>query len=572
MLKRQYSSTARRSLNIIWSAADDYDFDPPFMAFFSNGKADLYFDMVVGLAKKWLDLEKITEFMDSLGTLPSSDEKRALLWLGLENCLYQKEIDFRPVLADLRKKRAEDFYKTNQSLSRQQMMMTSMKVFNQEEARWAKILGRRLPLMTPKEKKIAAALEFSKDLDSSSVIEEMTVFLERFFGYKRGKKTGRIELHDFRAKILSKIFRHERTMTDSLIIRSGSFSQENSVQISRSGDLKFASATEKDESWIRNLFGKNIYSEHEMQIMEESLCIKADLGCRLWICDSSRPFSGESIEARAIKNQAGKNRAFYHNHILLIKESIKKIAAQTDSILSSSQKHLPEKSKRGKIIASKAWRLSVLNDPAVFLSDGEETESLLEVDLLLDSSQSRMQIQEAICAQARIIAESFEKAKIPVRVLAFRSLRGFTVIQRLKDFASKNYDGIFNYFSGGWNRDSLCVKALDFLARQEAKSSGKERLLIVLTDASPNDSSPLILNSRKKEYEGAAAVEETAAAVKAMRTSGTKVSGIFFGSSLHLENAHRIFGDSFVRIQSVSQLAEGVRKLLTDFVGTMSQS
>lgn len=68
MIKQHYTGSSRRALNIIWNAAGSYDFDPSFLAFFPNGDADTYFNMVIGLAAKWLDLERIDAFFEGLGT------------------------------------------------------------------------------------------------------------------------------------------------------------------------------------------------------------------------------------------------------------------------------------------------------------------------------------------------------------------------------------------------------------------------------------------------------------------------------------------------------------------------
>ncbi|MBR3164919.1 MAG: hypothetical protein IKF16_01935, partial [Lachnospiraceae bacterium] len=134
MIKKQYSGSARRARNIIWNAAGRYDFEPPFMAFYPNGAPDLYFDMVVGFTDKWLDLPKIWAFFEEYETDRRAEEFDEFLWLGLENCVYEKEVQERPILADLRRARAEEFYREQQNLSRQQMEYQSMPVYTQQEA------------------------------------------------------------------------------------------------------------------------------------------------------------------------------------------------------------------------------------------------------------------------------------------------------------------------------------------------------------------------------------------------------------------------------------------------------
>ena len=119
MIKKHYTGSARRARNIIWNAAGRYDFEPPFMAFFPNGTPDLYFDMVVGLTDKWLDREAIERFFREYENDRRAGEFDEYLWLGIENCVYEKEVQERPVLADLRRERAERFYREQENLSRQ---------------------------------------------------------------------------------------------------------------------------------------------------------------------------------------------------------------------------------------------------------------------------------------------------------------------------------------------------------------------------------------------------------------------------------------------------------------------
>ena len=79
MIKQHYSGSARRSVNIIWNAAQSYGFDPPFLAFFANGQPDDYLNMIIGLTVKWLDFERITDFFLRLGQGASLDEASGVL-------------------------------------------------------------------------------------------------------------------------------------------------------------------------------------------------------------------------------------------------------------------------------------------------------------------------------------------------------------------------------------------------------------------------------------------------------------------------------------------------------------
>ena len=188
------------------------------------------------------------------------------------------------------------------------------------------------------------------------------------------------------------------------------------------------------------------------------------------------------------------------------------------------------------------------------------------MDLLLDASQSRMNSQELICTQALVISRSLENCHIPVRVTAFRSLRGYTVLERLKEYGDKRGRGLFGYYAGGWNRDGLCLKTMDYLLEDEKKQgmSGR-RILLVLTDAHPNDSLPLAPGPGRmfsREYEGDLAVEDAQSAVRLLRSHKIRCGAIYYGSTSHLDNVHQIYGHQYVRIRSLNQLADGVGELL----------
>ena len=199
----------------------------------------------------------------------------------------------------------------------------------------------------------------------------------------------------------------------------------------------------------------------------------------------------------------------------------------------------------------------------MFLKNGEDTEPEICVDVLLDASQSRMHSQEVLSAEATIIAKSLEKIHIPVRVCAFRSLKSYTVLEVLKDWKQSDCRGLLRYFAGGWNRDGLAIETLARLD-DDAPMQGRQRIVLVLTDGSPNDSTPLPAAGllMEREYEGEAAVAAAQDAVRRLRAQGVRVGAVFHGNTSHLENVHRIYGHAYVRIQKANQLAQGVSDLL----------
>ena len=564
MIKKNYTGAARRARNIIWNAAGRYDFDPPFMAFFANGHPDQYFNMVAGLVQKWLDMQRLWDFFLSYERDRRADEFDDLLWLGLENCVYEKEVQERPILEALRRERGRLFFAEQQQMSVQQMEYQSMPVYNQQEYRWAGVCGRRVPLLSPREKRMAEALLFSGELDTDGVIAAMRGFLEAFFRFTPGD-----EIKTHKANSLAKLLlRHEHKRRDRLLVRTGTGegNHPKAVQQRHAGLGRHVGPGPEDEEYIRAVFGRCSLSEQEMRILENELCIGDDGYCRLWVTkgESVDTADRDALEVReSAARQKANNEAFCTDHASMIEGSVRALATRIDTIFSSYFKHIPEDSRGGRIRPEAAWRLPVLDDTMVFLKDGEETEPEICVDLLLDASQSRMHSQEVLSAEGFIIARSLEKIHVPVRVCAFRSIRSYTVLEILKDWKDHDCRGLHRYFAGGWNRDGLAIETLTRLD-DSPQMQGRQRILLVLTDGSPNDSTPLPSSGllMEREYEGEAAVKSAQDAVKRLRGNGVRVGAVFHGNTSHLENVHRIYGHAYVRIQKANQLAQGVSDLL----------
>ena len=564
MIKKQFTGSARRARNIIWNAAGRYDFEPPFMAFFANGHPDQYFNMIAGLTQKWLDMPKLWDFFLLYEGDRRADEFDDFLWLGLENCVYEKELDERPILESLRRERGELFFVEMQQMSRQQMEYQSMPVFNQQEYRWASVCGRRPPLLSPREKHMAEALLFSGALDTDGVIQAMQSFLQSFFRFTPGDE---IKIH--RANPLAKLLlRHETKRHDRLLVRAGTGEgdHEKARQQRHAGLGRHVGPGPEEEAYIQAVFGRCCRSREEMRVLENALCVGDDGLCRLWItkgepCDTT---DKDALEVReSAQRQAKRNEDFCAEHAAMIQGSVRALSTRIETIFSSYFKHLPEEARAGRIRPEAAWRLPVLDDAAVFLKNGEDTEPEICVDVLLDASQSRMHSQEVLSAEASIIARSLAKIHIPVRVSAFRSLKSYTVLEILKDWRQADCQGLLRYYAGGWNRDGLAIETLGRLS-DDAAMQGRQRIVLVLTDGSPNDSTPLPAAGllMEREYEGEAAVAAAQDAVRRLRTQGVRVGAVFHGNTSHLENVHRIYGHAYVRIQKANQLAQGVSDLL----------
>ena len=90
------------------------------------------------------------------------------------------------------------------------------------------------------------------------------------------------------------------------------------------------------------------------------------------------------------------------------------------------------------------------------------------------------------------------------------SLKKTPPLSGKKNFTEKKCDRIFHYYATGWNRDGLALsEAAELL--QLLPSPADKHLLLILTDAAPNDSQR-ILPSENAPF--GAAYEEHAAIKK----------------------------------------------------------
>lgn len=158
MLTQQYSEQQRRAVNLVWTAAADYRFEPRFLALRTDGAPDFYMNCVIGYVHKWFGDDMPARLFASW----AGDVRQAMLddlaWLALENAAYERELPQRPALEELRAAHAAEFFSMEYQLSRQEWMNKNQLVYTLQSARWKGVLGERPPALNPWEKKLARAL------------------------------------------------------------------------------------------------------------------------------------------------------------------------------------------------------------------------------------------------------------------------------------------------------------------------------------------------------------------------------------------------------------------------------
>ncbi len=572
---QSYTAEERRAANQVWAAAETYGFEPLFLARNTDGTIDLYMNCVVGLVHKYYGDERVRDIFDTWEGDTREPMLDDLTWLYLESAVYALELPKRPVLADLRRAHADYFFGIQYKLSRQEWMAKNQLVYTMQAARWRSIQGRNAPVMTPYESSLDAALRPETPPTPECLKAELLALYARFalFDGKIHQKAGlHLHLEGLLATFMTRTMPTQMIKTDRVTVEHSS-----SVDAAGGGltaDKRLAHITLKqnaaeDRAYIESCFGHSLYPPERLRKAEQELCTGDHLGCHLWFTAGvPSPEQAPTPEARHLAEQAElqaeRNRAYYAKNRELHRSVVLRLTEQIRNCILIHQQPNARIARSGNLDPSRVWRAPLLDDSRVFLCAEEENQPSFTVDLLLDGSASRLHCQEVIAAQGLILAESLSRCGIPVRVSSFCSLRGYTVLRILKGFKEKNVQSIDQYFASGWNRDGLALRAAGDLIAFDSGPAGRH-LIILLTDASPNDSRripPSPENPLGHDYGGVYGVDDAAAEVRQLRQKGLRVSAVFMGEDSSIPAAERIYGKNLARIRGMDQLARAAGRLI----------
>ena len=562
-----YSAQQRRALNQVWNAAGVYGFPPLFLSLGPDGRPDLYLNTIVGCVRKWYGQAEPERLFQSW----AGDRRQALLddlaWLALESAAFARELPGRPLLAELRRAHAEDFFDQEQTLSRQEWMAKNQLSYTMQAARWRAVLGRRPPVMTPYEKRLSAALDLGGSENPFPAILETFSRFHLFTGKTKPPPALRLRLTGRLAGMMTRLMPTEIVHTDVVDLGRASGAGEGGGPAAdpRRAVLRLKEDA-ADRQYIESCFGPSLLPDRELGLAEQALCSGIHLGCRLWYTAGvPRPERTKNQEARRMAEQAllqaERNRAAFSADAALYQNAILRLTERIQNCLHVHGQVETETARRGRLDPSRVWRAAVLGDQRVFQREEPSNRPGFAVDLLLDASASRLHCQETVAAQGYILAESLARCGVPVRVSGFCSLRGYTVLRVLKDFGGRSR-GVFRYFASGWNRDGLALRAAGALLEGPPD---RRRVLLVLTDASPSDSRRIPPGGEYplgRDYDGAPAVKDAAREVRALERRGVRVGAVFMGPAANVPAAESIYGRNLARIRSMDQLAAAAGTLL----------
>ncbi|WP_455720640.1 cobaltochelatase CobT-related protein [Agathobacter sp.] len=570
----------KRAKNFIWMAADDYTIEPLFLAFMPDGKADMYLNMVIGLTYKWYDQGKIDAFFNQL-TGKDHELYEGLLWIGLENALYEKEKENRSALGDLRLEYAQegiDRFRRHKEYSRTDQM---------RNAHCREILGQESGLDAENEK-ILHAFSYTGDMTTDQIIDRTRENLLRYFSYHPSKTANKEGIY-FLQKVAGAF--HAVGKVSSDYVRAKSFDDANTSSEGRIVSMEHTKhylmqfSMQRDpllaRRYVQGCFGESIYKERQQEAIEKVLCTENHRNCHLLFTRGSNPETRKKllneIENRREKKeileftdeadmQYERNKAYFEKNRAVYQNSIRRLTEKLRICLETESETFASEAICGKVNPSKIWKAIYLDNPRVFEHKEEVEAPGFSVDILMDASSSRKQMQEKIAAQAYVLSKSLEDCGIPVQIYSYCSIRGYTVMRIFKGYEeSGREDELFRYVAAGNNRDGLALRAAGHLMENSPK---QQKILLMLSDASPMDDQIAGEGAfyKDKEYTDMLAVQDTINEVQRLGHSGVQVIGIFMGSAHESGIAGRIFGRKLVKIANISEFSDAVGRVLQDII------
>jgi hypothetical protein len=545
------SARRRRAQNAVWNAAGDYAIATDDLAVTGDAAVDLYRNTASGLIAKHYG-HALFDLRKSWNEDYRADAFDAVSWLAFEAAAFEAEKASRPALAELRAGFLASLAPDERAIVRA-VAPTAAPCSEAAapepaaavEARVRDVLRARYRFDGTVVKAPQASLHLGLSLLGLSMRG------------KRSRNGGLSAPADAAARTASGRGRLRRALTEH-------------------ADERRRTRAERDRAYIEARFGALICPPAALERLEHDVCTGAHEGCRLWISDGAAEAAPEpdpqlAALARAADEQYRANRAFYEANRRAFEAVAHRLAQSLTDRLHSASTFTEKRRTRGRIEAARAWRLALLDDDHVFARRVPADDPGVAVDLLLDASGSRSDACAAVAAQAYIVGKSLASCGIDVRLWAFSSMRGYTVLRLFnRSTAAAELAHVFRYTASGMNRDGLALRCVGALAPARASD---QRLVLMLTDAAPMDDTGMVRENEKGartvvDYNGRAAVDDTAQIVRDLRKDGIAVGALFDGEDTFLDNARLVFGNDFMRVRRIERMADRCAALVANALET----
>ena len=524
----------------------DYTSDPFITGEDISGNPDFYLNLIIGLSAKYFGSENLEKIFNNWQYNLHRDKFDLFAIFLLEDLVYEKEVKSRQVLTPLRKLYAEKFLEDKYDLQRKNLALKENLFFEMQLKKVHNILGMPYKL-NDKREGIFENLRLPGDTNEKNLEERILNIFRENLNYKENEVLKFSPIKNFTLFDSLGFVKLERSNSPTIF---GDFQGKKTSGVTGFFYSLALKRRREKEKYIEDTFGKSIYSEDEMKIIQEKYLYGAHKKSRLHYTrgQSHKNIDEENFDDDAINRHLLKfkeNRNFYNNEIKSLSKKIRLALSNhsgIEEVVTNS----------GKLISKLAYKYMISDRVNIFSKKILNLNSYLKVDLVLDASASLMDLESDIAIEAYIVSKSLENNEILNRVISYETVGDYTVITILKDYEDKcDFEKIFRYRTAGWNRDGLFYRAYQNLI----DSKNENHLLIALTDAHPRDIRHLASKNffSSKNYSDQSSLEDTKKELEKLKKLGIHTSAIL--NSDKIENAKFLFGRNYIKIKSVKEIA-----------------
>lgn len=523
-----------------------YDSEPFITGQDISGNPDFYINLIIGLSAKYFGSENLEDLFSNWQYNLNRDKFDLFAVYLLEDFIYKKELSTRRVLTSLRETYAKKFLDDKYDLQRRNLALKENLFFDIQMKKIKKILGKDYKL-NPKREIIYNNLRLSYDTNENNLQERVLKVFRENLNYRENELLKFSPLKNFTILDSLGFVKLERSNKPTIF---GDFKNNKSSGLSGLLYSLAAKRRRERENFIEKNFGKSIYSEDQMKIIEEKYLFGAHKKSKLHFTRGldNKDLSKEKLEESTIERHLlkfKKDKKFYD-------KEIKSLSKKIRVALSLQYGEEEVVTKRGRLVSRLAYKSMITERANIFSKKNLKPRSIMKVDLVLDASASLLEVESDIAIEAYIVSKSLENNDILNRVISYQSVGDYTVISILKDYGDKSDpQKIFRYKAMGWNRDGLFYRAYKNLI----ENINDNRLTIALTDAEPRDMRPLSSKNffGSKKYSEEASLENTKLELDKLKKMGIHTSAIL--NSDKVDNAKFLFGSSYIKIKSVREIA-----------------
>ncbi len=558
-LNKKSFNEENRIYNQIYNGAKSYNFKPPLVGFDLSGNPDFYTNLIIGLSIKYFGKDTI----DKLFSLRENNKNRDRFDLFaiylLEDICYEREYQNRPHIKALRYDYAREFLADKNDLRRRNLALKENLYYSLIMKKCSDILGIKYKL-SEKENQIYNNFSLDSSTNPMNLSCKILYLFKKYLNFSEKKKYISPLNISFSLFNIKGVYQLERSNRAD-IFKNKNASTNNFIE-------KFVAQrrNSKREEIIRT-FGIPLFSLEKELLINEMCAVDKHKKSHVYFTKGETTNSYDIINSLNQKARE-RNYTYYKENENKNKRIINRLSKNIKLSLNSINDSDSFLSKEGMLVGSIARRSKVGNNPKIFSKKTYDDKDTFRVTILLDGSNSLLYKQEIVASEAYILSMALSKNNINHRIISYSTVNDYTALTFLKAFDEKtDINRIFSYKTIGFNRDGLAIRAISAITDKNTKNE----LLLILTDASPSDIKPLIIEgfSLNKPYKGQTALTDYKEEINQLRKKNIKIAALIHKDNP--KNAAYLFYKDFVRINDLNNLANAGARLIKNQIKKLNK-